>query len=136
MLGHGQHIVPGTISGNKSTNVPSFLARRTMGMKMERKSVVSKAKPRAARVCHLLVYKSLLGADHTHNYSVFPGKDGQLIETSDEIPARGDVASDEDADSEDGEGVHRALLPATAHDPFPPGERGQTVECDCTGVAA
>lgn len=52
----------------------------------------------------------------TYNYSVLPGEDGELIESGDKIPACGDVASDEDADGEDGERVHRALLPATAHD--------------------
>lgn len=55
-------------------------------------------------------------SQRTYNYSVLPGEDGELIESGDKIPACGDVASDEDADGEDGERVHRALLLATAHD--------------------
>jgi hypothetical protein len=43
----------------------------------------------------------------THDHSVVPGKDGQLIEAGDEVPSGGDVAGDEDAKSQDGEGVHR-----------------------------
>lgn len=37
--------------------------------------------------------------------AVIPGEEGQLVEAGDEVPARGDVASDEDAER-DGEGVH------------------------------
>ena len=50
----------------------------------------------------------------SYKYSVFPGKDGKLIQAGNEVPARSDVASDEDAEGEDGEGVHRALAIAVA----------------------
>lgn len=42
-----------------------------------------------------------------HNNSVFPGKYGQLIEASDKVPPRSNVASNEYAKGENGEGVHR-----------------------------
>lgn len=38
--------------------------------------------------------------------TVVPGKDGKLIQASDEIPAGSDVSGDEDANCEDGERVH------------------------------
>ena len=44
-----------------------------------------------------------------YNHSVVPGKDGELIEAGDKIPSSGDVASYEDAKSQDGEGVHRRI---------------------------
>lgn len=47
----------------------------------------------------------------THNNSVVPGKDGQLIEPSHQVPAGGDVAGDKDPESQDGEGVHRIHRP-------------------------
>lgn len=49
-----------------------------------------------------------------HN-SVFGSKDGKLIETSDEVPARGNVASYKDAEGEDRKWVHRALLDLAGH---------------------
>ena len=45
---------------------------------------------------------------------MIPGEDGELIQAGDEVPACGDVASNEDAKGEDGEGVHvrmRDVLP-------------------------
>lgn len=48
--------------------------------------------------------------DGTHNNSVVPGKDGKLIKASNEIPSSSDVASYENAKSEDREGVHRSAL--------------------------
>ena len=45
----------------------------------------------------------------TDDNAVFPGEDGELIETSDEVPAGGDVASYEDAEGEDREGVHKSF---------------------------
>ena len=38
--------------------------------------------------------------------TVIPSKYGELIQSSDEVPARGDVPSNEDAKRKDGEGVH------------------------------
>lgn len=51
----------------------------------------------------------------TYNNSVFRGKYCQLIEASNEVPTRGDVASDEDAEGHGREGVHRALLLLVGH---------------------
>jgi len=42
-----------------------------------------------------------------YNDSVVPGEDSKLIETGDQVPSSGDVASYKDAESQDGEGVHR-----------------------------
>lgn len=42
-----------------------------------------------------------------YNHSVIPSKDGKLIEASDQVPSGGDVASYEDAECQDGKGVHR-----------------------------
>jgi hypothetical protein len=39
---------------------------------------------------------------------VVPGKDGKLVQASDEIPASSDVAGEEDTKSEDGYRVHLA----------------------------
>jgi hypothetical protein len=41
---------------------------------------------------------------------VVPGKDGKLVQASDEIPASGDVAGEEDTKSEDGYRVHLAAM--------------------------
>lgn len=38
------------------------------------------------------------GALATYDDTVFPGKNGKFIETSDQIPTGSDVASDEDAE--------------------------------------
>lgn len=46
---------------------------------------------------------------------MFPGKYGQLIEACNKIPTRSCVASYEDAEGEDREGVHRALLRLALH---------------------
>lgn len=54
-------------------------------------------------------------AGYTQDDSVFHGKYGQLIEASNEVPARGDVASDEDAEGQGRERVHRALLRSVGH---------------------
>ena len=51
----------------------------------------------------------------TYHNSVLGCKDGKLIEACDEVPARGDVASYEDAEGQDGEGVHRCLLRRPTH---------------------
>jgi hypothetical protein len=40
---------------------------------------------------------------------VIPGEYGELIQTSDEIPARSDVASKEYAKREDGDRVHEVM---------------------------
>lgn len=37
-----------------------------------------------------------------------PGKDGKLVQASDEVPASSDVAGEEDTKSEDGYRVHLA----------------------------
>lgn len=54
----------------------------------------------------------------THNNTVLPGEEEKLIETGDKVPASSDVASYEDAEGEDGEGVHRALLLLAEHAAF------------------
>lgn len=43
-----------------------------------------------------------------YNHTVVPGEDDELIQASDEVPARGDVSSKEDAKREDGDRVHEA----------------------------
>jgi hypothetical protein len=57
-----------------------------------------------ARQAHGLAYdcppRAPLGSIMPYQNFVFPGKYGQLIEAGDEVPARGDVASDEDAEGE------------------------------------
>lgn len=50
----------------------------------------------------------------TYNNSVVPGKYGELIEPSNQIPARSDIAGNEDRKREDGEGVHESLPSAGA----------------------
>lgn len=45
----------------------------------------------------------------TYGNLIFPGKNGKLIQASDEVPARSSVASYKDAEGEDREWVHRAL---------------------------
>jgi len=47
------------------------------------------------------------GSRHTYDDAVVPGEDGKLVETCDEVPAGCDVASYEDSQGQDGEGVHR-----------------------------
>lgn len=47
-------------------------------------------------------------ASPTYGNLVFPGENSKLIQASDEVPARSNVASYKDAEGEDGEGVHRA----------------------------
>ena len=42
----------------------------------------------------------------TYNDTVIPGEYSKLIQTSDEVPARSDVASKEYAKCEDGDRVH------------------------------
>jgi hypothetical protein len=42
----------------------------------------------------------------THKDVVVPGKDGKLIQASDEVPTGSDVSSNKDANREDGERVH------------------------------
>ena len=37
-----------------------------------------------------------------------PGKDGKLVQASDEVPTSGDIAGEEDTKSEDGYRVHLA----------------------------
>ena len=44
----------------------------------------------------------------THNDSVVPGEDREFIQACNKVPARGDVAGQEDAKSQDGDGVHGA----------------------------
>jgi hypothetical protein len=65
------------------------------------------AKPFAARV--YFSYQPIAQAsfdEYTYNDSVIPGEDGELIQPSDEVPARSDVASKEDTKGEDRDGVH------------------------------
>lgn len=50
-------------------------------------------------------YESLSGASPD---AVVPGKDGELVKTSDKIPARSNVPGDEDAERQDREGVHES----------------------------
>lgn len=97
---------------------PLFPSKEDDGHKYRKEEDSQKSKASQSACLSPVSRQSRICRGRTHNYSVFPGKDGQLIETSNEVPARGDVASDEDADGEDREGVHRALLPATAHDPL------------------
>lgn len=47
------------------------------------------------------------GSTAYHN-TVIPGEDSKLIQPCDEIPSGGNVASDEDAESENGEWVHQS----------------------------
>lgn len=42
----------------------------------------------------------------TYKHTVVPGKYGELIQASDEIPTGSDVSKEEDSDSEDGERLH------------------------------
>jgi hypothetical protein len=42
----------------------------------------------------------------TYKYTVIPGEYGELIQTSDEVPAGSDISKEEDSDSEDGERLH------------------------------
>jgi hypothetical protein len=44
----------------------------------------------------------------TYYNAVVPGKDGKLVQASDEVPASSDVAGEEDTKSEDGYRVHLA----------------------------
>ena len=71
--------------------------------------MVRAAKPFAARVCIGLSYECT-GGDSTLTYydTVVPGKDGELVQAGDEVPASGDVTSKEDAKGEDGYRVHLA----------------------------
>jgi hypothetical protein len=86
-----------------------------------RKTRLRAAKPLAARVCGIRrglvstiwqcsvarrALKTLGSRESAYNHSVVPGKDGKLIEAGDKVPSSGDVASYEDAKSQDGEGVH------------------------------
>lgn len=88
---------------------------------MTRKTRLRAAKPLAARVYGIrrdlvstfCAYSVARRAQSTrggrvsaYNHSVVPGKDGKLIEAGDQVPSSGDVASYEDAKSQDGEGVH------------------------------
>lgn len=54
-----------------------------------------------------------LGDGSTHDHSVVPSEDGKFIEAGNKIPSSSDVASYKNAQSQDGEGVHRIALPAT-----------------------
>ena len=42
----------------------------------------------------------------TYNDTVVPGKDGQFVQPSDEIPTRSDISGNENANSQGGERVH------------------------------
>jgi hypothetical protein len=53
---------------------------------------------------------SIAGSVATYYNAVVPGKDGKLVQASDEIPASGDVAGEEDTKSEDGYRVHLAAM--------------------------
>lgn len=50
------------------------------------------------------------GQRETHNDTVVPGEDGELVEACDQIPSGSDVASYEDTKGEDGKRVHRIAL--------------------------
>ena len=71
--------------------------------------MVRAAKPFAARVCSE-ISKEGMGrvAVATYYDTVVPGKDGELVQAGDEVPASGDVTSKEDAKGEDGYRVHLA----------------------------
>lgn len=45
--------------------------------------------------------------------AVVPGEDGQLVQAGDEVPAGGRVSRDEDAERDNGEGVHGIILRAS-----------------------
>lgn len=47
----------------------------------------------------------------TYDDTVFPGKNGKFIKTSNQIPTGSDVASDEDAERQNRKGVHRSAIP-------------------------
>lgn len=61
-----------------------------------------------------------------YNHSVGPSEYGKLIEAGNQVPSSGDVASYEDAKSQDGEGVHRIARLLRAGPAFP----GQTPPLD------
>ena len=44
--------------------------------------------------------------EYTYNNTVIPSEDGEFIQSSNEIPARSDIASKEDTKGEDRDGVH------------------------------
>lgn len=111
------------------TRFASRVARRSTGMKMRRKTRLSRAKALAARYCASVCRRVSSenqwpasggrnaegdgGMGFAHDHSVSPGKYSEFIEAGNEIPSGGDVASYEYAKSQDGEGVHRIALRAT-----------------------
>ena len=99
-------------------------------MRNSRKRMVRAAKPFAARVCrsvseeHMAACASV--AVTTYYNTVIPGKDGELVQAGDEVPASGDVTSKEDAKGEDGYRVHLAASLKSR------GARS-VLDCECPG---
>jgi hypothetical protein len=75
---------------------------RWMGMRKSRNRTVRAAKPFAARVCVGLSQVFIFQVSITTYYdTVVPGKDSELVQAGNKVPASGDVSSKEDAESED-----------------------------------
>ncbi|KUI61678.1 hypothetical protein VP1G_11300 [Cytospora mali] len=83
------------------TKSDSLAARRATGRKTTRKNSDNFVAGRIAPTTP---------ATTTYNYSVVPGKYGKLIEPRNKVPSSGGVASYEDSDRKDGEGVHRIAV--------------------------
>jgi hypothetical protein len=73
-----------------------------MGMSKSRNRTVRPAKPFAARVYvgFSIVYNVEVSVP-TYYDTVVPGKDGELVQAGNKVPASSDVSSKEDAESED-----------------------------------
>ncbi|KAH9819849.1 hypothetical protein Tdes44962_MAKER00838 [Teratosphaeria destructans] len=80
---------------------------RPMGMRNRRKNTERKPKPLAARVYHYISMNMTSARCITDYDAVVPGEYGKFIQSSNEIPTGSNVASKEDAASEDGDWVHR-----------------------------
>jgi hypothetical protein len=72
-------------------------------MRNSRNRTVRAAKPFAARVyvCFSTCIKFCWEFSTTYYDTVVPGKDSELVQAGDKVPASGDVSSKEDAKSED-----------------------------------
>jgi hypothetical protein len=91
---------------------------RSIGTRMIKKKMDRTAKPLAARVYlakidELFIRRMEIVTDmcftqgsDTHNYSVIPSENSQLIKPSDEIPPSSDVTSEKDTEGENGDRVH------------------------------
>jgi len=101
--------------GFRRTRFASLVASRSTRTKMTRKKSVRAAVAIEARNCSGTggpnqqndMTPAGGGRGSTYDDSVVPGEDGKLVEAGDQVPAGGDVASYEDSQGQDGEGVHR-----------------------------